>query len=570
MIQDFKSFVGSSKIVDSTQKKPTVDLMSRFSDSISNLPSEFSKDFGGAISNVAESAKGFGSDLLQRGNTVSEKATQLGSDIANSKSVTEGLAKIGSFGGDVAGQFAGGVGDAFKRFFEASTSNITPEQKQAFLQSKPVQDISNAIPIITEGLKKGILGQDADTKIQSLLDTAQKYPEITSQISNAVSVIANLVVGGKAENATTKAIDTGIANGSELLNKGISTAENIVSKAKEIGGNIADTGAQGLVDTGKNILNSGKEIKQKLIDFASPEADDITKNVLKRSTSKEVATYDNLQKKALADEKAITPYDYVGDKMAEGAKLIDAKLKDIGAKKSEFVEPLRGGFEAFDTNPFVQKLHSLKNSLSDTGDKSFIDSVITKAENAKTKGQVDKLIDDVQGDLFKAKQLKTINSGSPIDTKLNGVIKEMNTELKKSLPKEYTTLNAKYSELKNALYTLNNALGEKVGGISTRGGSLIKQFFSPASRKAKELFAIIEKETGVDLAKEAVLAKYIMQLYGDTRANTLLGGNIPTSVSGIINKGVDIAVEKTGLGKKAKESIIKSSVNKAKRTAGKK
>ena len=55
-----------------------------------------------------------------------------------------------------------------------------------------------------------------------------------------------------------------------------------------------------------------------------------------------------------------------------------------------------------------------------------------------------------------------------------------------------------------------------------------------------------------------------MQLYGDSRANTLLGGNIPTSVNGIINKVIDFGVEKAGVGKKLQDMQRAGAIEKAK------
>ena len=50
----------------------------------------------------------------------------------------------------------------------------------------------------------------------------------------------------------------------------------------------------------------------------------------------------------------------------------------------------------------------------------------------------------------------------------------------------------------------------------------------------------------------------------DSRANTLLGGNIPTSVNGIINKVIDFGVEKAGVGKKLQDMQRAGAIEKAK------
>ncbi len=139
----------------------------------------------------------------------------------------------------------------------------------------------------------------------------------------------------------------------------------------------------------------------------------------------------------------------------------------------------------------------------------------------------------------------------------------MNTKLKSTLPKEYSNLNTKFSNLTNVANSLNKALGETVEGVSTRGAGLVKQFFSPSGRKAKEIFDYIQKETGIDLAKDATLARFTMELFDDARAAHLLEG-IPTSAKGIVQKILDATIEKTGVGRKLKNSLTESTINKAK------
>ena len=92
---------------------------------------------------------------------------------------------------------------------------------------------------------------------------------------------------------------------------------------------------------------------------------------------------------------------------------------------------------------------------------------------------------------------------------------------------------------------------------------MIKQFFSPSGSKAKELFDFIKTQTGIDLAQDATLAKYAMELFNDSRAKSILEG-LPTSREGVVNKVIDFMVDKTGLGEGIQKAIRNASISNAK------
>jgi len=181
----------------------------------------------------------------------------------------------------------------------------------------------------------------------------------------------------------------------------------------------------------------------------------------------------------------------------------------------------------------------------------------------KTKLDADKAIDKIQDLIRSNTKIMTIAQGSKFEKQLRGIIGKMNDELKKSLPEAYQSLNAKFSEGKKYLDSLNKGLGEKVGGVSAHGASLIKQFFSPAGAKTKELFAYIKKATRIDLAQEATLAKFAEELFDNPNVRSLLTG-IPKSRSGAIDKALDFIVEKTGVGKKLREKMREGTIERAK------
>lgn len=461
---------------------------------------------------------------------VGKSFSERGKKVSESISASESKGTVGGAlqsGFNIAGQFAGGALDIIGAGVNALAPEVVKKTVSTF--SNKVADLAIQNPTILEGLNAVNEGVD---KYQIWKAT---NPEDAKTLEGAVN-IALLLSGSGAESKAMK-----------------STAET--------------TGklAVGVEDSALQALKVASDVKQKLIKFVAPEADDMTKTILKESQPADIDKFVKLQEVASKDPRAITPYEYIGDQMSNATKILQKELENTGKLKSEFVGGTRG-LESFESKTLLNNLNSLKNSktLLEKGDISTIDKIISQAKNIKTVGSADKFIDDIQGMIYKGNKDMTIPVGSTLDKQLRGIIGTVNRELKSVLPKEYSTLNARYSNLLKTTNTLNNALGEVVEGISTRGGSLVKQFFSPNGRKAKELFGYIKVNTGIDLAKDATLARYIMELYGDPRVRTLLGGEIPTSVSGIMNKIVDFAVEKTGLGKGIQEAQRTGAIKKAK------
>jgi uncharacterized protein YukE len=427
------------------------------------------------------------------------------------------------------------------------------------------QGLSNTIGDVFKGLVKTVLPSDAE---QTVKETAQS---VIKPIVNSAPVKLVIDKYNSLDEKTKRDVDALIGIGSLALDfyGGESTKElasNIARKSIKLGGETIDN-VTNYVRSGKSLVGKSKDVKTSIIDFLAPEADDSVKTILKESTPNDINKFVKIQEQAVKDTRAITPYEYIGDNIANATKQLETKLKDIGRQKSDILKPLNKGLDPFENQSIIDDLVSLRNSKSDlqVSDISLIDDIITRAKNVKTKGGADKFIDDVQDLIYTGNRNQTLPSGSRLDKQLQGILGKYNGELKKSLPKEYAELNAKWSEIKSITETLNSALGEVVDGVSTRGGSLVKQFFSPNGRKAKELFDYIKTETGIDLAKDATLARYVMELFDDPRARTLLGGEIPTSVSGLTDKAIDLIVEKTGVGKSIQNSQRQGAIRNAKK-----
>lgn len=419
------------------------------------------------------------------------------------------------------------------------------------LTSTPVvKDVVSAVAKpLTEGLKatqdwlannptfqKAVTSEQAD-KIASVLDA---HPDL-------------------ARNA--QAIDN-IANAVLLMKGGLQAAGDVASTVKKL------TSPIGNISNLKEVLPTN--VVKKATDLISADPGKKVETILKRTSPEELNNYLSIAEKSSISGEAKSVFEAVGDKLAETTKTLKTKLDSIGAEKSNVV--LQNGAMDFtsQTSPLVTKLQEIRNSFTeiDKSNSGIVDSFIADAKNVKTTAQADAFIDKAQDALYTGSRNLTLPKGSALEGKLQRAIGEYNNQLKSVLPTEYTLLNEQYSKLVDTLGTINKSLGDVVEGVPIRGASLIKQYFSPAGSKTKEIFDFIKKETNgeVDLAKDATLAKFAGQLYDDPNVGSLLGGikDIPTSIPAAAGR----VIEKIG-GDKITAKMRESTIRKARKTMSK-
>lgn len=476
------------------------------------------------------------------------------------------------------------------------------EQPKQTVLGEAFGDLKQVVTDIREaGQKTKVRNEQAQqgiqtNPIQAGFQTAGNIAGFGSKvIGAALKGGANLLLSDKDEKAVTAEISKrmGIAMTDPLINKiataatekynslspeakaNVDAAGGIVAFISEFAGGGAvkkgaTAGKEALATTGKKILTetasgindltkTAKSIGQKTADFVSPEIDDAMKATLKSTpTSK----FDEMVKigEGAADPKNLKPFEVVGDRMAQATKQLEKQKKSFAEQKSAIINKAKNGLEEF-SKPTRKAILDINRALPED---SIAKKIITKLKSVKNKLDADKVIDEIQDMLYKGNKDLTIPKGSSADKQLRKIIGEYNTELKKSLPKAYSKLNEKVANRIKVVNTLNNALGEVVDGVSTRGASLIKQYFSPAGRKTKELFEFIKKETGVDLAQDASLAKYVNEIFDIKQGRSILEG-IPNSTSGVIDKVVNFAVEKTGVGEGVRNAVQRGSINKARK-----
>lgn len=430
--------------------------------------------------------------------------------LAQEKSIS-GEQSLGSGTLQTVGQGAGFVGDVLMQGLKA----IIPDPVEDVI-SKGVQKVAQTKPV-----------QDIATRYS---DWASQNPEASANLEATLN-LASIIPAGK-----------GITKGTEIIGNGVKKTGNVIA------------------DVTQNAKKYPKEIFEKVSESVTP-LDPKVKNILQTTSLDKFDEIVNTGKAAMENPRLPTPFETTGEKLAESAKQLRGKLQEIGKQKAAIIEPLNSGLQPFrkETKSFIEKLNSFKNTFGeiDASQKGVVQSIINDAKTVSTKLDADRLIDKVQDAIYTGNTNQTIVGGSSLDKQLRGIIGEYNSQLKKTLPPEYSILNDKYSKLSDNLSVLNRSLGETIEGVPIRGASLIKQFFSPAGTKSKEIFKVIKDELGIDLAEDATLSKFVMETLGDTRATSLLE-QIPLSKGGAIIKTAETIKRKlTRPIEKARKTIEK-------------
>lgn len=457
------------------------------------------------------------------------------------------------------------------------SGQMNTELEQAGLNQYVTAPVKSGLLETAKGVAKGV--------IDTTLDTPRLAESAGKMILGGVSKGIEKVTGNQVpqsmqiqEESALAPVDKALepSNPDQATGKTVGTIATVLSPLGLAAGTkavkVGKLGLDTLKSTLESALPKNPKIAQKAVDFISADPDKKVATILQRTSPEEISNFAKLAEKASTDGEAPTPFEITGEKLANTTKVLQEKLNQIGKAKSDIIQPMREGLESFkkETTPLIEKLNSLKNSFTevDKGNSAIVDAVIKDAKTVSTKMDADKFVDKLQDAIYTGNTNQTIARGSALDKQLRGIIGEYNSSLKKSLPDAYGELNNQYSKLIDNLDVINRSLGEVVDGVPVRGASLIKQYFSPSGSKAKEIFEFIKKETNgeVDLAKDATLSKFTMELFDDPRARSLLQGigDIPTTIPGIVKK----VAEKVG-GDKLQKALRKSTLGKAARQSQK-
>ncbi len=323
---------------------------------------------------------------------------------------------------------------------------------------------------------------------------------------------------------------------------GIGETASLAKSGIKKGVQMAETGVKDIAQAGSDIATGASQLKDEAIQILAPKVDEQVKTVLQNTPTEKFDKVVQIAKESAANAEAPSTFEVVSQSMTDATKQLQSQTKSLAEQKATIIGKAKTGLADF-TKETGKTILDINRKLKDS---KIGQQFIEKLKGVKNKIDADKAIDEMQDILYKGNKDMTIPIGSKEDKILRGVLGEYNTTLKSTLPSSYGKINSEISNRLKAINILNRSLGETVNGVSTRGAGLVKRFFSPSGTQAKELFKYIKSTTGINLAEDATLAKYVADAFGDTKVKSLLEG-LPTSKSGIIDKTIDFALEKTGV-----------------------
>jgi len=509
----------------------TIPLQQAIDQAKANPTSEFAKKLRQDIEagKLDQAAQKQGIDLSKYGRT--PKQNTLERIVSGIKERGANVEQAISGTDEYAGKSAveRGVG-ATKEAFSAISStiyNALPEKARSALDTA-AGEIGKGFNVITDKLSENPLIKEAALSGN------------TKVIEDALKVVGDL------------GLISGEIAGSEIGTSGITKASNLATKGSE-------AVATAVSDVASTVASSVPKTKSAFLKFVSPKIDDTVRTALKETPVEKFDDFIKVAEEASIDATKPSVYEKVASTMEDAAVQINNQVKSLNKQKNEILGKAKTGLSDFSkqTGDFILEINrTLKDS-------ALAKSFIEKLKAVKTKIDADKTIDELQDILYRGNKDMTIPIGSKEDSILKGIIGKYNAKLKESLPSSYAKINDEIRSRLSTLDDLNKALGETVDGVAVRGAGLVKQFFSPAGTKAKQLFAFIKEKTGLDLANDAILAKYIGEAFGDPKIRSLLEGGIPTSKSGAITGAVDFALEKTGVMDALREAKKRGMLEKA-------
>lgn len=278
--------------------------------------------------------------------------------------------------------------------------------------------------------------------------------------------------------------------------------------------------------------------------FQLSNIDPQVETILKRSNYDEVNTYFQQAKNHKIDPAKATPMEIAGTKAETAFDAINtARIKAIEGKKAILAEvanqrvpgntlnetmsaSIQRMGEKFgvkvDANGNITPIKGRTSTL-DSKDAKLINDYYSKLNKlgvSPTVKEIDDFVDWAQGQLYK--QEKTLSklevASDPVIRELQRTTGDLNGRLKDVVGNGYGQVNSRISDL----ITLQDELSRALGADARKGGGLMKTLFSPTGGNTRKIFTEIQKETGIDLFKEATLAKYAMESVGDYKQASLL------------------------------------------------
>jgi len=433
------------------------------------------------------------------------------------------------------------VSDVINKAGESVYSNITGTGENAGQSpirrgTQAVASAFNAIPEIALAVAPEpvrtvakMAGDVVGTGFKKLTDFIGSNPQLQK------FVMENPEVAKAIEEVAGTASAGGQIAGDILFSKG--TADTL-TKAK----NLSVQAGEKAIGVTKEVLNNLPSVKSMRLKLS--DIDPQVETVLQRSNADEVNRYFQQAQNAKINPAKSTPLELAGNKAEDAFDAINTARQDaIQAKKSMLSnvadKPLEGNpagitidkikADALDRFGIEIKpdgsLVPAKNRIAklDAPSQKLLSEYVTKLRElgmTPTAQKVDDFVDWAQGQLYK--QSKEVSKLQAADDATVAYLKnttgELNSNLKTQVGGGYGEVNTRISKL----IELQDELSRALGADARKGGGLMKKLFSPVGGDTRRIFEDIQKETGIDLFKEATLAKFAMESVGDVRQKSLL------------------------------------------------
>jgi len=502
---------------------------------------QFAKTYGQATLSKFDQMNG-----LRRGSLETQAQPN---QAATTSSMSNRLAEVGNSTADTISQNLAGTGQfagqsPLQRGVQATAAGFTAVPRGALAMApepirKGVEAASNFIgkgfnkltgAIGGTELFKGAVGRnevDPETGISTFVQNDLGVLEGALGTTSALGEIAGNIVGAQGTVTT-------------LTNVG-----NLTNKAAKLSMKASDD-VLNRIKLNNPPVSKGNFVTRAVNDarFNLSDIDPQVETVLKRSNFDEVNTYFQQAQAAKTNPAKSTPLEIAGAKAESAFDAIDeARKKAVEGKKSILAESGNTRIAGNQINEVMSEgLTKLGEKygvkISANGDVSpvkgrtmTLDNTDVKLMNqyfaklnslgvSPTLKQVDDFVDWAQGQLYKqSKTMSKLEAASdPLIRDLQGVTGNLNGRLKTAVGNGYGEVNARVA----GLIELQDELSRALGADARKGGGLMKTLFSPTGGNTKKIFTDIQKETGIDLFKEATLAKYAMETVGDVRQASLL------------------------------------------------
>jgi hypothetical protein len=411
-------------------------------------------------------------------------------------------ARTAAAGRAVAGEGEFGGQSPIRRGTEAAAevAGIVPDTIVEALPGGAREALEGAGEIAGKGMKSLT---DAIASIPGLSEIIIKHPKVAKAIEEAAGTgsalgeIAGDILGAEGGGAAGRAAGRAVKEGAEAIAD--------LSPSKALNSMLTDDGI--------------KKARLAITDL-DPQAE----TILKQTTLPEFEKYHEAAVKAAADPRQPSPLELAGKRAQEALDQVQRKLSNLGSEKRVVIGKAANGLKPVGNIAvkFRQELgKAIDGGVAVQGDATLMNRLLEGAQRLgpnPSAEQVDHFIDSAQELIYTAGRDLTVPVTTAGTARVRALVGQLNDALKAQLPQSYRTLNTKYHDLIGTRDELNTKLGKE----GERGGALMKRVFSPSDANTKALFETIKKITGIDLVKEATLARFTMETAGDVRQKSLL------------------------------------------------